>query len=382
MSVLVPHARAVPPTSPAAAVRTPHLVLDVDLAVQRYAELGRALPRTRLHYAVKANPHPELLARLVRAGAAFDVASPAEVEACLDAGADPGDLLYSNPVTSARDLGEAAAAGVRLFVVDAAGQVAKLAACAPGADVLVRIITSGRGSDWPLSRKYGCPAEDAPGLLQIAACLGLRAAGVSFHVGSQQRDPSAWEDPIADAAWVFETARRLGMEPTVLDVGGGFPAGHDGGAPPLAAYGGTIERALDRHFAQRPLTLAEPGRGVSGDAGTVVASVIGIVERAGQRWVFLDAGVFTGLVETLDEAIRYRIATDRDGSPVGPCVLAGPTCDSADVLYERRPVELPLDLREGDEVRLLSAGAYTSCYSTVGFNGFPPLQTLLRAPRA
>jgi ornithine decarboxylase len=361
-------------------VRTPYLVLDLEVALDRYAALRSAVGDTRVHYAVKANPDPQLLRRLVAAGSAFDVASPAEVEACLAAGADPADLVYSNPVTSRRDLAAAHSAGVRLFVADADGQIAKLAQAAPSSHVLVRISTSGRGSDWPLSRKYGCPPEDAVRLLLGADRAGLRAAGVSFHVGSQQRDPDAWDPAISDAAWIFETARRHGLDPWLLDLGGGFPAGLDGGAPPVTAYGAALRRSLERHFgARRPQTLIEPGRGVVGDAGVLVAAVIGVVERGGSRWVFLDAGVFTGLVETLDEAIRYRLETDRDGGEVGPCVLAGPTCDSADVLYERTPVLLPVDLQEGDEVRLLAAGAYTSCYSTVGFNGFPPLPTLVRA---
>ena len=148
----------------------------------------------------------------------------------------------------------------------------------------------------------------------------------------------------------------------------------------VAAYGEAIERGLHRAFGDhRPETIIEPGRGVVGDAGTLVATVIGVVHRGGVRWVFLDAGVFTGLVETLDEAIRYRIRTSADGGATGPCVLAGPTCDSADVLYEHTMVELPIALAEGDEVRLQSAGAYTSCYSSVGFNGFAPLPTRLRS---
>ena len=382
MTALLPDPSATAVPAAPRPVRTPYLVFDVDLALDRYADLARAMPGTRLHYAVKANPEPRLLTRLAGAGCAFDVASPAEVEACLAAGATPADLVYSNPVTSRRDLLEAAAAGVTVFVVDAEGQIGKLADVAPRARVLVRIMTSGHGSDWPLSRKYGCPAEQAVDLMLSAQAVGLSAAGVSFHVGSQQRDPRAWDAPIADAARIFEAARDRGLDPWLLDLGGGFPAGLEGGAPPLSAYGGAIERALDQHFrGARPATLAEPGRAIAGDAGTVVSSVIGVVEREGRRWVFLDAGVFTGLVETLDEAIRYRLETDRDGGPVGPCVLAGPTCDSADVLYERTPALLPLDLREGDEVRLLAAGAYTSCYSTVGFNGFPPLPTWLRQPR-
>ena len=149
-------------------------------------------------------------------------------------------------------------------------------------------------------------------------------------------------------------------------------------APAITTYGDVVARHLAEAFGSvQPRTLVEPGRGIVGDAGAVVSSVLAVVHRGGVRWVHLDAGVFSGLVETLDEAIRYRLETSADGGPTGPCVLAGPTCDSADVLYEREPVHLPLALAEGDIVRLESAGAYTSCYSTVGFNGFDPLPTVV-----
>jgi ornithine decarboxylase len=244
--------------------------------------------------------------------------------------------------------------------------------------VLCRIVTSGEGSDWSLSRKYGCSLDQAVHVLRSAAAVGLDAAGVSFHVGSQQRDPQAWAAPVAASARVFATLRADGLDPWLLDLGGGFPAHLEGGCPPLASYGATIETLLRRHFgARRPQTLVEPGRAIVADAGTLVSTVVAVVWRGDTRWVFLDAGVFTGLVETLDEAIRYRLRSSADGGPAGPCVLAGPTCDSADVLYERDPVRLPLSLAEGDTVRLLSTGAYTTCYSTVGFNGFEPLATRL-----
>jgi ornithine decarboxylase len=358
---------------------TPYLDLDLACAVRRYRELERALPGAQVHYAVKANPHPRLLSRLAAHGCRFDVASPQEVQACLTAGARPHDLVYSNPVKSRRDLAEAAMLGVDLFVVDSEAEIDKVADTAPGASVLCRLLTSGAGSDWPLSRKYGCTEHEAASLLVRAARQGLGAAGLSFHVGSQQRDPWAWQDPIEASARVFDAVRSLGLRPWILDLGGGFPATLEGDVPGPAAYGAAITEAVARSFrASPPTTLIEPGRGIVADAGVLVTSVISVVYRGDVRWVFLDAGVFTGLVETLDEAVRYRLETDRPGEPVGPCVLAGPTCDSADVLYERTPVQLPLTLAEGDQVRILAAGAYTSCYSTVGFNGFAPLATVVR----
>jgi ornithine decarboxylase len=359
------------------AVTTPRLELHVPTAVTRFRQLSAALPGTSVHYAVKANPHPVLLRALVGAGASFDVASPAEVRACLEAGARPDDLVYSNPIKLRADIFESVGLGVRLFVVDSPEETHKVAAAAPGTSVLCRIVTSGNGSDWPLSRKYGCSTAEAVTVLRLAAELDLDPAGVSFHVGSQQRDPSAWDAPIEASSRVFAELRRQGLAPWLLDLGGGFPAALEGGAPALDAYGDAITRSLKRHFAtRRPQTLIEPGRSVVADAGRVVTSVVAVVRRGETRWVYLDAGVFTGLVETLDEAIRYRLETDATG-PTGPCVLAGPTCDSADVLYEKEPVQLPLALVEGDEVVLRSAGAYTTCYSTVGFNGFDPLPTVL-----
>lgn len=357
---------------------TPRLELSVGTAVSRYLALASALPGTAVHYAVKANPHPVLLRALVQAGCRFDVASPGEVRAVLSAGALPQHLVHSNPVAKREHLAEVFALGVRLFVVDSPGEVDKLAAVAPGSSVLARIVTSGSGSDWPLSRKYGCTVEDAATLLLDAAARGLDPAGVSFHVGSQQRDPLAWGPPIRSAATVFAALRAHGHRPWLVDLGGGFPAALDGDVLPVAAYGRVIDCLLrDTFGTDRPRTLVEPGRGIVGDAGTVVTSVVGVVDRGGARWVFVDCGVFTGLVETLDEAIRYRLETPGVAGPTGPCVLAGPTCDSADVLYEATPVQLPLDLAEGDELRLHATGAYSTCYSTVGFNGFAPLPTVV-----
>jgi ornithine decarboxylase len=361
---------------------TPYLELDVPVAVARFIGLASALRGTDVHYAVKANPHPRLLSELAAVGCRFDVASPVEVRAALDAGASADALVYSNPVKRRDHIVEAAALGVRLFVVDSLAEVQKVAEAAPGSEVLCRLVTSGEGSDWPLSRKYGCSTYEAVEVLVLADQLGLDAAGVSFHVGSQQRDPEAWAKPIAASAHVFELLRARGLRPRILDMGGGFPAAHEDGCRPVSAYGLAIKRHLEQSFGTRqPQTMIEPGRGIVGDAGTLVSSVIGVVIRGGVRWVYLDAGVFTGLVETLDEAIRYRISTSADGAATGPCVLAGPSCDSADVLYQDRMVSLPVTLAEGDEVRLLSSGAYTTCYSTVGFNGFDPLSTVLRAAR-
>lgn len=354
-----------------ATARTPYLDLDVPAAVTRYRRIAACLPGTAVRYAVKANPEPALLAALVAAGCRFDVASPAEVVAALRAGAAAGDLVYSHPVKRRQDIAFAARLGVRAFVVDSIEETQKVAAAAPGSVVLCRISTSGEASS---SRRYGCTPEQAVHILRTAAAVGLDAAGVCFHVGSQS-DPSAWDAPIAASSRVFATLREDGLEPWLLDLGGGFPAHLEGGCLPLAAYGAAIETSLRRHFGhRRPATLVGPGRAVVADAGTLVASVVAVLWRGDTRWVYLDVGTSTGLVETFDAGIRHRLTTTADGGPTGPCVLAGPTGHSADVLYEQTPVQLPRVLAEGDVVRFHAAGAH------LGFNGLasPPTRLVGR----
>lgn len=388
MSVLdQPRQRELPqserrPGAPTPPLATPYLVLDIAAATQRYRRLACLFSADAVHYAVKANPHPVLVSSLVAAGSRFDVASAGEVDLCLAAGARPEQLLYSNPMKRRTEIEHAYGRGVRVFAADSPDEIGKLSETAPGAEVLVRLSTSGEGSDWPLSGKFGCSAEEAYDLLVFADTLGLRAAGIAFHVGSQQREPMRWERPIAAAAGVFARLRHRGIRSWLLDVGGGLPADHLGGQPDLPTYATVIRTAVERHFRDRPRLVIEPGRGIAGDAGTLVSSVLGVTWRGGRRWVYLDAGVYTGLVETLGESIRYRLETNRADAEVGPAVLAGPTCDSVDVLYQDVPVQLPLDLAEGDEVRFRSAGAYTTSYSTVGFNGFPPLPTVVAGVRS
>lgn len=358
---------------------TPCLVVDLEIVAENYRRLAAALPLAEIYYAVKANPAPEILAVLRDLGSRFDAASTYEIESCLAAGIAPERLSYGNTVKKQADIAQAFEAGVDLFAFDSMGELDKLAAVAPGARVFCRFLMSGDGADWPLSDKFGCSPRMAGELLIRARDRGLDPHGVSFHVGSQQSDPGQWDIAIGETAMLFTTLREAGIELKMINLGGGFPARTRRETPELEAYGNEIMRAMTRHFGNDlPAMIAEPGRGIAGDAGIIQAEVVLVSEKGTEdkrRWVYLDIGKFGGLPETMGEAIQYLIRTSRDGGAMGPVVLAGPTCDEVDVLYDKAGYELPLDLAPGDKVEILSAGAYTASYASVGFNGFPPLRS-------
>lgn len=357
----------------------PCLVVDLDVVEENFSAFRRALPDSAIYYAVKANPAPEILTLLASLGSNFDCASVAEIEMALAAGATPARISYGNTIKKERDVAAAHAHGVSLFAVDCVEEVEKIARAAPGARVFCRVLTDGAGAEWPLSRKFGCVPAMAIEVLEHAHRLGLRATGVSFHVGSQQTNTEAWDGALADAAHVFQELAERGIVLTLVNMGGGFPTRYLKDVPSAQAYGHSIFEGLKRHFGnQLPETIIEPGRGMVGDAGVIKAEVVLVSKKSAadeNRWVYLDIGKFGGLAETMDEAIRYPIVTARDGDAKTPCVLAGPTCDSADVLYEKTPYPLPISLTVGDEVLIEGTGAYTTTYSAVAFNGFEPLKS-------
>lgn len=356
---------------------TPYLVVDVDLVAENYRALAGAMPDTAIYYAMKANPAAPILERLAALGSCFDAASVAEIEMALATGCGPERLSYGNTIKKEADIARAHALGVRLFAFDAEAELLKIARQAPGARVFCRILTDGAGADWPLSRKFGSTPAMARALLLRAADLGLVPWGVSFHVGSQQRNPEAWDSAIREAAAIFTDLDMRGISLRLLNLGGGLPTAYCRPVPDERAYGQAITSAMRRHFGNRtPDTILEPGRALVGNAGVILSEVVLIAEKGedqGMPWVYLDIGRFGGLAETMDEAIRYPITTSRRG-PLRDCVLAGPTCDSADVLYERRGYPLPSDLEVGDLVEIGAAGAYTTTYASVAFNGFEPLR--------
>ncbi|EYD77132.1 Ornithine decarboxylase / Arginine decarboxylase [Rubellimicrobium mesophilum DSM 19309] len=357
----------------------PTLVIDVDRVESQYHALKAGLGHADIHYAVKANPHPAILRRLAQLGAHFDAASRGEIEMCLAAGAMPGDISYGNTIKRVPDIAWAHAHGITLFAADAEEELEKIATHAPGASVYIRVIVEVSMADWPLTRKFGCDRDTALKLLDYAKALGLTPLGFSFHVGSQTRKAEMWSPTLDAVAQLWADAKDAGHELTLLNIGGGFPAFYGEEIQAPTDYAAGVMAMVTERFGHIPRIMAEPGRGLVAEAGMIVAEVVLTSRKSDRdlhRWVYLSIGRFSGLAETEGEAIRYQFTTSHDGEPTGPCIVAGPSCDSADVLYEKRPMNLPLALKAGDRVLIRNTGAYTSTYSSVCFNGFPPLDVV------
>jgi ornithine decarboxylase len=368
-----------------AKIATPCLVLDRAQIAKNYKNFCRKMVGMDVFYAVKANPHPDILSLLAAEGAYFDCASFQEITLVLAAGGHPSNICFGSTLKKVTDIADAYKVGVRSFTFDAREELQKIADHAPGSNVCCRILTnhSGTGAQWPLSRKFGCDENMAVDLMSEAGELGLIASGISFHVGSQQTEPTAWHAPIAQVSRIFRQLADLGIALDTINLGGGFPTTFGNNAvPDISIYANIIKAALNIHFGDKmPRLIAEPGRALVGDAGVIVSEVVLVSQKSSkdlERWVYLDVGRFHGLAETEGEAIRYRFTVpERQDSARKPAIIAGPTCDSVDTLYERNPVEMPIDLKAGDIVLVHDTGAYTATYSSVGFNGLSPLGVCL-----
>ena len=358
----------------------PTLLIDVDMVEENYARLKTGMPDAHIHYAVKSNPHLDILRCLVNLSSKFDAASRGEIEMCLAAGAKPQDISFGNTVKRPQDIEWAYKSGIEVFAADAEEEIEKIAKYAPRSKVFIRILIRSTEAEWPLSRKFGCSSSYAVPLMEYAAALGLDPVGLSFHVGSQTRHPHMWLDSLDSVAAIWNHAREEGFNLWLLNIGGGFPAYYGVDITEPEEYGTTIMAAVRERFEGVTYVMAEPGRGLVGSAGCIAAEVLLVSRKTPGdpvRWVYLNIGRFSGLAETESEAIKYQfLVPGKELSETSECIIAGPTCDSADVLYENNKVMLPVDLKAGDKFIIKSCGAYTSTYSTVAFNGFPPLEVM------
>ena len=343
----------------------PFLILDNAIVRDKARRFFAAMPRVRPHYAVKANPDRRVVKALMQEGCSFEIASTSELDLLIALGVKPAEVFYSNPVRSRQAVAYAAAKGVEWYVVDSVDELRRVHEIKADAKTYLRVATPNIGSDWPLSGKFGAGAGEAREIIQTAAKIGADLAGVTFHAGSQCRNPENWRVGIEKARTIFDAMAKAGLKPRMLDIGGGFPVRHVKPIPSIEVIGEVVNEAL-KAFPADVQVVAEPGRYLVSDAGYFVCRVIGTTTRAGKRWMHWDAGLFGGVIETT-EGLKYKIRTDRSGPDI-PWHVAGPTCDSVDVILRDEP--LPSDLQEGDFVYLRNAGAYTTAYASE-FNGFP-----------
>lgn len=359
---------------------TPFLVIDLNVIRQKYEELRRHFPFAKIYYAVKANPMDEVLQLLNELGANFDVASRYELDQLLRLGVNPKKISYGNTIKKKHDIAYFYEKGVRLYVTDSAEDLQNLADYAPKSDVFFRIISEGTGADWPLSRKFGAHSDVIYTLILQAKILKLNPIGISFHVGSQQNDIGQWDDAIARSKYLFDATQEEGIHLNMINMGGGFPANYLRQTQPIDMYATEIKRFLHDDFGDViPDIFIEPGRSIAADAGMIVSEIVQVTRKAQNtldRWVYLDVGVFGGMIETINESIKYPIFVDKEGQSEG-VILAGPTCDSIDILYEDFKYKMPDTIQSGDRAYIFSTGAYTLSYSSVFFNGFPPLKAYI-----
>ncbi|MBV9189060.1 MAG: type III PLP-dependent enzyme [Betaproteobacteria bacterium] len=343
----------------------PFLIIDTAIVRGKARRFRAAMPRVRPHYAVKANPDRRVLKALIQEGCGFEIASTAELDLLLGLGVPAAEIFFSNPVKSRDSITYAAAKGVEWFVIDSLDELRRVHEVKPTAKQYLRIAAPNIGSDWPLSGKFGAGATDAREIVNAAAKMGADLAGVTFHVGSQCRNPENWRVALEKARNLFDYMAKAGLKPRLLNVGGGFPVRHVKPIPSIELIGTVINEGL-KAFPDDVQVIAEPGRYLVSDAGYFVCRVLGTATRAGKRWMHWDAGLFGGVIEA-SEGLKYKIRTDRSGPDV-PWTVGGPTCDSVDIVMREEP--LPSDLQEGDFIYIRNAGAYTTAYASQ-FNGFP-----------
>jgi ornithine decarboxylase len=351
---------------------TPSLVLDFEYINRTYNRFLDAFPGGLVYYALKANANPHIVQLVVDRGGGLEIASLAELELALNAGATGDQIICSNPIKNPVFLRRLQEEGVYAMAVDSTYEVEKVARYAPGSRVYVRLAVDNSGAVLPLAGKFGVDGETALELFDLARALGLEPIGLSFHVGSQCLNPHSWANAIRACSEVWRAAETHGHQFHFLNIGGGYPAGHYHTAtiPTLEEIGAEVMAAVAENIpATRDLMLVlEPGRGLVGESGRLLATVVGKAKRGSDLWLYLDVGVFNGLMETYEGFPPVvRALHDEVERPLVRCTLAGPSCDSCDVVA--RDVELP-EVHIGERLVFYDTGAYTNEYAAA-FNGFP-----------
>ncbi|MBL5981822.1 ornithine decarboxylase [Petrotoga sp. 8T1HF07.NaAc.6.1] len=354
-------------------LETPFLVLDTNYVKENYYKLKNSINDVEIFYAVKANSHPSILETLRDLGASFDVASRGEIEKLMKLGISTDKMSFGNTIKKEKDIKFAWDNNVEYFAVDSEMEVEKIARNAPGAKVYGRLSMSSNDSDWPLSGKFGTDVDHLIEILKYAKRKGLIPYGVSFHVGSQSYNKYKWKEAILNASEVFEKLHKQKIDLKMLNLGGGIPVEHTKPVPDVEEIGEIINESIKEYlgWVKGLRVLSEPGRSMVGNAGIIASRVLLRSRKGTQNWVFLDTGVFHGLMETI-ENFRYEVLVEgKEYSETTTMTLAGPTCDSVDTIYDE--IELPINIDYNDIVYFINTGAYTNEYAT-SFNGIEPLK--------
>lgn len=353
-------------------LETPFLALDLSYVKDNYLRLKNSINNSEVFYAVKANSHIKILALLNDLGCSFDAASRGEIKKLLDIGVDPSRISFGNTIKKESDIQFAWEKGIEYYAIDSEMEVEKVARNAPGAKVYGRIATSSNDADWPLSGKFGTDVDHVIEILEYAHRKDLVAYGVSFHVGSQSYNKFKWKEAILNASEVFEKLAEKGIYLKLLNLGGGMPVQHIKPIPEVEEIGETINQSIKDYFSwvEDLRVFSEPGRSMVGNAGIIASRVLLRSRKGTQNWVYLDVGVFHGLMETI-ENFRYEVLVEnKDYHETMSMTLAGPSCDSVDTIYDE--VELPIDIDYNDIVYFINTGAYTIEYASPHFNGITP----------
>lgn len=352
---------------------TPFFLFSKKKIIENYQQFKKLFPNPLIHYALKANSEPQVLQILFDAGASFEVASKYELDMLKKIKVPPRKMIYGTSVKPASHIKEFFKFGVDRFAFDSFPEVEKIAQVAPHSRVYVRTIANDAGSVFKFSEKFGTDTASIIPLLSKAKELGLKPYGISFHVGSQASDAMAWANVLVSLRSIIQDLKGMGIILDVLNLGGGYPCKY-ASSELVPSLGEIAQNTLKeyRKLPYKPKLILEPGRGIIADTAVLVASVIARVERRGSTWLFLDAGVYSGLFETMayQGSTRYPVTSMRGVGEAGESLfeLAGPTGDSPDVIT--RESLLPQDTQVGDKLIFHNVGAY-SIGMTTPFNGFP-----------
>jgi ornithine decarboxylase len=355
-------------------IETPFLLIDKDKVREKASLIGRHIKKSRVFYAVKANPDIEILRYLNKLNMNFEIASEGELEILSSIGVKPSRIISSNPVKSLKFLRIAASYGVHSVSFDSAEEVDKLAEFIPHCNVYVRLSVPNEGSEWPLSKKFGVELDEAVYLLSYARDKGLNPVGVTFHVGSQCNNIYNWNIALDKAKTLWDLAKKKGIRLKLLNIGGGYPIRYTKNVIGIEAIEKNVDSLIFERFPGDIEVHIEPGRAVVGDAGIFVTTVIGKAKRDDEDWVYLDVGVFNGLMESVGGIkYSYLVESHKQTRPRKQWTVAGPSCDSFDVIDKN--VTLP-EPQIGSLMLILSSGAYTVSYASE-FNGFSIPRTIL-----